>query len=1022
MPAEGPVSSIFKSLLGNGSAAGLLRQYMAGRQVPVPVEALRDIHNHVLGQSVEVDGVKVLGVEKFEGNGNAGDNKKSAIVMASLHGNEPSGLLTRDMIAQLQKEGRLSADVFFVLGSPHASQQYWKAMWETPGMPTSFYDFFRAGLGLGRKLWPDPNRVPENFRDLDPEDFPEGFPPHIKRMQELGLLIDDVEDLSLFFDIHSARGNLEAVTVCTNLRLLEGGGISNFLPGLEEGISQHATTSSLPMSMRDMLARRQGQNLEEKGKENVPMIPQVVAKLALLDGPKVEADVVGIETGGHHDPEGAMRAVRSVTMALHNKGLASVWESQNKGLSSVLDFKKVPSSPNIFFSHRVGFKLNYADMMIEGVEGKDYTKDQFYTAEKYDSAKIIEDSAKLIVKNAEGNLQIVIKSEYDKNPDIGEPVYCVKQFEELERVRQGQLTAVGVPSGATLYSPRDMTVLFVSKSKEEYKDPAVGPYPVGYEDLHKVKFAYPCETREVEVDFDNEHQVHAWGAFEKIGGMPDYVNTTAPKEKKQGEMWLDVQSPYTEKVIAAIRCTNVEDVPKHIEHARNAQKEWGKVRYEDRVTFLEDFAHLLKAKEQHIAQMIHSESGKPMNEALAEARNIVSTIAKTIADDRKIEELNPGLRKQLKSVGVVGLITPFNFPGSIASWTFAPALLAGNSVVWKPSEETPLTAAMIKQLFNEVAKQHKISPNILSIVTGGKEVGEMLVKKNNNNGPTVDKVVATGGHKMGKAVWEQRKDDVSLPILELGGNNAVIITANNTDEQMEYAVDCMMKSFLGSAGQRCTNTRQLIVDASCYNKVLDLVKMRVDQYVKAGKFNPIIHQQAKKQFDSEIQRLKTEGGVIYYPGKEKEKGLEVTPCVVAVKQAPKDEIFAPLLQVRKCEDGKYADMVNGGPLVVAIYSNNETEAWRLANEMYAGHVLINPFNGTGTPAYGMGFGGVGGVKGSGFGRVLGTNPLGNFTLGPVPGKAPIHSGELDNLVRSRVTNNGTSVQVVEFPRPVSVAA
>ncbi len=459
---------------------------------------------------------------------------------------------------------------------------------------------------------------------------------------------------------------------------------------------------------------------------------------------------------------------------------------------------------------------------------------------------------------------------------------------------------------------------------------------------------------------------------------------------------LIVTSPCDGAVIAELAVDNGQTLAYKIDRAMEAQEYWQKNSRPVREKLLSDFSKAINTNKQKLIDLILYDAGKTEKESAAEVAGAADILLKTI-ENSSLPEFGGMLRlKERPPVGLIGLITSFNFPLAVAHWTIAPALLAANAVIWKPSEKTPMVALAIKEIFDEIAGKNK---DLLQIIIGGREIGSRLVAHEQ-----IDMISATGSVAMGqgiKATLAQKTNNKIPPILELGGNNGVIISDKITDEHLRWSVSAIMNSFLATSGQRCTNTRRLIVQKNIYDKTFALLKQNIKSFIASGSIiNPIsnpsneygyaalIDKDAFMRFEStKIQAVK-EGGKIIFGERllksEYPKAYFVEPALALMSthsEIMHKETFAPLLFITTYNDFSEAIALINAPdnagLVGGIYTQNKEEAEIFAQENEAGHTLINSPKGTGTPAYGMGFGG---NKESGTGEILNNaDPLQAFT-------------------------------------------
>jgi aldehyde dehydrogenase (NAD+) len=433
-----------------------------------------------------------------------------------------------------------------------------------------------------------------------------------------------------------------------------------------------------------------------------------------------------------------------------------------------------------------------------------------------------------------------------------------------------------------------------------------------------------------------------------------------------------------------------------VEAAAVAGKWFAQLPMAARAALLEQLAQAVRAQAEALGELITLEGGKTAKEGQGEAESASDVLLKTIKDASLPEFGGMLRRKERPPVGLVGLITSFNFPLVVANWTVAPALLAGNAVLWKPSEKTPLTALAYKHIFDNVMGEYR---DILQVLVGGRSVGEGLVSH-----PAVGMISATGSVAMGRGIKAAlaNKPVVHPPILELGGNNGVVISEKISEEHAQWAVNSLMNSFLGTSGQRCTNTRRLIVHVSQLDAVIATLKRHITIFMNSGMvanpltgesnaygYGPLIDAAAFALFEKAKAEVVKAGGSVWGGKRIMEKdfpeGFYVEPAL-AVMPAQSgvmlEETFAPLLYVVAYKGGidEAAALLNApenAGLVSGIYTLSQQEADRFAALSEAGHVVINSPKGTGTPAFGMGFGG---NKASGEGEILNAaDPLRAFT-------------------------------------------
>ena len=460
---------------------------------------------------------------------------------------------------------------------------------------------------------------------------------------------------------------------------------------------------------------------------------------------------------------------------------------------------------------------------------------------------------------------------------------------------------------------------------------------------------------------------------------------------------LVVTAPADGSLIATIAEDTQASVAAKVMLASGAQKRWGATSRAVRGQWIEKLAEAIKQQREPLAQLIVWEAGKTIKEALTEVDGSSDVLSKTIKDATLADFSNMRRTKERPPAGVVGLITSFNFPVVVAGWTIAPALLAGNGVLWKPSEKTPLSALAYKAIFDQVMGEYA---DLLQIIIGGREIGTALVAHEH-----VDMISATGSVAMGqgiKATLANKKNNHIKPVLELGGNNGVIVSQHFAPERLEWLVQSIMNSYLGTSGQRCTNTRRIIVHKSQHDPLVAVFEKKIQDFLALGivknpltglsndyGFGPLIDADGFARFEDAKKHVLSEGGKIVF-GKRLHasqfpQAYYVEPTLALLPRQTSvmyEETFAPILFVTPY-DGDITQAIailnapsNAG-LVSGIYTQSQKEADYFAAHSQAGHVLINSAKGTGTPAFGMGFGG---NKDSGEGEILNNaDPLRAFT-------------------------------------------
>jgi len=376
-----------------------------------------------------------------------------------------------------------------------------------------------------------------------------------------------------------------------------------------------------------------------------------------------------------------------------------------------------------------------------------------------------------------------------------------------------------------------------------------------------------------------------------------------------------IVSPVDGLEIGMVKGATALDFNKVINEAQDAFKVWRTKPAPQRGEIVRQFGEELRKSKQDLGELVSYEMGKSLQEGLGEVQEMIDICDYAVGLSRQLYGLQmhserPGHRmmEQWHPLGVVGIISAFNFPVAVWAWNAAIAWVCGNVCVWKPSEKTPFTALACQQIIKKVLIANNLPEGISNLIVGGRDIGQQMASD-----PKVALVSATGSTRMGKSVAESVARRLGKSILELGGNNAIIVTDN---ADLKHAIPAIVFGAVGTAGQRCTSTRRLIIHKNQYTNLVDeLVKaygqLRIgnplDQNNHVG---PLIDTQAVVQYQAAIHKAIEQGGKLRF-GNEVLEGeqyvsgcyikptiIEVTPDMPIVKQ----ETFAPILYVMKYEN------------------------------------------------------------------------------------------------------------------------
>lgn len=463
-------------------------------------------------------------------------------------------------------------------------------------------------------------------------------------------------------------------------------------------------------------------------------------------------------------------------------------------------------------------------------------------------------------------------------------------------------------------------------------------------------------------------------------------SSTGQKWFSGGEVFESL-SPVDGKLIAKVSGSSQKDYETVIANAQNAFKAWRLIPAPKRGDIIRQLGDKLRELKPTLGKLVSYEMGKSYQEGMGEVQEMIDICDFALGLSRQlygntIHSERPGHRMydQYHPLGVVGIITAFNFPVAVWAWNTAIALVCGNTVVWKPSEKTPLCAIACQKLLTEILHDNGLPEGISNLVMGDKEVGEWLAADNR-----ISLVSATGSTRMGKEVAVTVAQRLGKTLLELGGNNAIIVTP---DADLNMTIIGAVFGAVGTAGQRCTSTRRLIIHESIYDKVKKQLTKAYGQ-LKIGDpldtknhVGPLIDKAAVKSYLNALDKIKTQGGKLLIKGKVLEgKGYEsgcyVQPVIAEVEnhyEIVQHETFAPILYLIKYQGdiGNAIALQNGVSqgLSSAVMTNNLREAELFLSAAGSDCGIANVNIGTSGAEIGGAFGG---EKDTGGGRESGSD-------------------------------------------------
>ena len=446
-------------------------------------------------------------------------------------------------------------------------------------------------------------------------------------------------------------------------------------------------------------------------------------------------------------------------------------------------------------------------------------------------------------------------------------------------------------------------------------------------------------------------------------------------------------SPVDGNLISEVISTTEEDYQRVVETAEKAFRHWRMVPAPQRGEVVRQFGQKLRELKEPLGKLVSYEMGKSLQEGLGEVQEMIDICDFAVGLSRQLHGFTmhserPGHRmyEQYHPLGIVGIISAFNFPVAVWSWNTALAWICGDVCIWKPSEKAPLCGIACQNIAASVFRDNGLPEGISSLVNGDYRVGEMM---------TTDKrlplISATGSIRMGKIVAQKVAARLGRSLLELGGNNAIIVTP---DADIKMTVIGAVFGAVGTAGQRCTSTRRLIIHESIYDQVKNAVKDAYSQ-LRIGNpldeenhMGPLIDIDAVQMYEKALEQVVAEGGTLLVEGgalkgEGYESGCYVKPAIAEAEnsyQIVQEETFAPILYLLKYSgDVENAIAIQNGVvqgLSSAIMTNNLREAERFLSASGSDCGIANVNIGTSGAEIGGAFGG---EKETGGGRESGSD-------------------------------------------------
>jgi aldehyde dehydrogenase (NAD+) len=448
---------------------------------------------------------------------------------------------------------------------------------------------------------------------------------------------------------------------------------------------------------------------------------------------------------------------------------------------------------------------------------------------------------------------------------------------------------------------------------------------------------------------------------------------------------VDSYSPADGQFIGSTNQAGDEDYQRVMKNAEEAFKVWRMVPAPKRGEVVRQIGDKLREYKQPLGQLVSYEMGKSLQEGLGEVQEMIDICDFAVGLSRQLygltmhsERPKHRMYEQYHPLGIVGIISAFNFPVAVWSWNAALAWVCGDVCVWKPSSKTPLCAIACQNIISSVLKDNNV-PEGVSCLLIGNPVGDMM-----NNDPRMPLISFTGSTRIGRIVSGLVAQRFGRTILELGGNNAIIVSEH---ADLNMVLVGAVFGAVGTAGQRCTSTRRLIVHESIYDKTINVLKNAYAQLSIGNPLDPknhvgpLIDVKATEDYLNAIERAKKEGGKVIVEGgvlsgEGYESGCYVKPCIIEAQNdyhIVQEETFAPILYVMKYKTIDEAiAMQNGVPqgLSSSIFTNSMREMEQFLSHEGSDCGIANVNIGTSGAEIGGAFGG---EKETGGGRESGSD-------------------------------------------------
>jgi len=449
---------------------------------------------------------------------------------------------------------------------------------------------------------------------------------------------------------------------------------------------------------------------------------------------------------------------------------------------------------------------------------------------------------------------------------------------------------------------------------------------------------------------------------------------------------LDVFTPINGAKLATVKMAGADDYEKIMRKAQDAFKTWRMMPAPKRGEIIRQLGNALREKRDELGALVTLEMGKIRAEGIGEVQEMIDICDFAVGLSRQLYGLTmhserPGHRmyEQWHPLGTIGIVSAFNFPVAVWAWNAALAAVCGDTMLWKPSSETPLTAIAVQHICNKIMKSNGLE-GIFNLVVGrGGAVGEKLICDKR-----IPLVSATGSCEMGYRIGEVVGKRLGRTILELGGNNALLVM---DDANLDLALRAILFGAVGTAGQRCTSTRRIILHEKIYDELIGKL-VKAYKSVPIGNplddgtlMGPLVNASAVEIMQAAIEKIKLSGGKILIGGEKitlegLESGHYVKPCIAEAQnqwEIVQNETFAPILYALKCKSIEDAIELQNGVvqgLSSAAFTTNLLSAETFLSHRGSDCGIANINIGTSGAEIGGAFGG---EKETGGGREAGSD-------------------------------------------------